>query len=435
MTFSSLGPSLPARLTYPPARSHQAATARVPALAFWTFLTFFVLSLANVGGLVQRVEKQELPISPLMFAAAFLLVMPFTRAQRGFVYLSVAWTFVITYTVLGFLGPYRIVDVSDYSFAQLILKLWISVVGVPWLAIRAVSKDKLPVLVKAATLVATVGAVFAIAQMLVPGPFRFMVTEPGRGSGFWVDANSCGAVCGLFVFVSFLFPFRSKSLNLIVRTLLVVGVLATLSRGGLLGLAVGAIVYGIAAKRLRTVFMISVATVAIMIASSFVLGYVQSERLKGRVERLQEIMRGDFSNTAEARGEVWNLAFMAVQKDWLLGRGHGSMWRVVPIGKGLGPHNYYLFVWGNSGFAALLVFLGLLFTLFRYGMRAEERNSKAALMAMTLMLAAYAMVDHGFIAHQFMGPMLALVAIAGHYAQQDKTLRPNVSPAIPRRTA
>ena len=276
--------------------------------------------------------------------------------------------------MLGFLGPYRLVDFIDYNFAQLTVKLWIGVVGIPWLTARAVDKDRLPTLLKSSVVVAVVGGLFAILQVAYPKPFVAIMSDPGRGAGFWVNPNNCGVVCGLAVFVSLLCPFRSKTINLAVRMALVAGVVSTLSRGGLVGLAVGAVVYGIVSKRFKTVVQLAVIMVVIFIGTTLTLDYMatQSQNLKVRIGRIQGILRGDFSESRGARNEIWRLAFNAVQKDWLIGRGHGAMARVVPIGIGLGPHNYFLFVWGNSGFAALLAFSALLFTLFRYGLRATN---------------------------------------------------------------
>ena len=56
-------------------------------------------------------------------------------------------------------------------------------------------------------------------------------------------------------------------------------------------------------------------------------------------------------------------------------------------------------------------------------------------MAMTVMLFMFAMVDHAYIAHQFMGPLLAMVALTGHYAQKTKIRRPVLPPAMPRPVA
>jgi O-antigen ligase len=411
-----------------------AVESRVPKPVFWTFLLLFLISVANVGGLVQRINAKDAALSPIAFCVAAVLVLPLTRARRGFAYLSVAWVFVTTYTIFGFLGPHRTVDFDDYYLAQLTVKLWISVVGVPWLAIRAVDKNRLPTLVRAAVLVVALGAMLAVLQVLRPHLWPVLVSEPGRGSGFWIDANSCGSVCGLFVFASLLFPFRSKAMTFVVRLVLLAGIACTLSRGGILGLAAGTFVYGIAAKRVRTLILISVGVAIFFLTSSLVLDYVggQSKRLRTRVERVQGMLRGDIKENASARTIIWKYAFDALKKDWLLGRGHGGMSRVVPIGSGLGPHNYYLFVWGNSGLAALLAFLAVLFTLFRYGLRAGDLRSKAAILAMTVMLATYAMVDHAFIANQFMGPLLAIVAISGHYAQKDKNPRRLIPQAMPR---
>ncbi len=354
---------------------------------------------------------------------AFVLTAPWTKGRASSPYLTVSWIFVAVYAVFGFLGPYQAVG-FDYQLAQLIVKLWIGVVGIPWLAMRVVDRNRLPIFLKSSVLVCAMAGPLALAQVLFPRVFAPIVSEPGRGAAYWVNPNNCGVICGMMLFVALYCPFRSKTLNIVIRTLLLMGVFLSLSRGGIVGLAVGTVVYGVMAKRIRTVITLSIATAIFIIAGKFALDVIgaESARAKSRMERFEAVLTGDLGESSTARVILWKYGFDAVKRDWLIGRGHGSMVRVVPLGSGYGPHNYYLFVWGNSGFVALLAFLAWLFVLFRYGFRAGDSRSKATLLALAAMLAAFAMFDHSYVAHQFMGSVLAVVALAGHFAQPEKTV-------------
>lgn len=417
--------------------SRKAVAARAPKAILWIFVIYFLATLADIGGIITQIYRQESPINPIAFGIAAALIVPFTRGIRGFTYLHVGWAYVLIYSVMGLLGPYREVDVADYYFWQLTVKLWISVVGIPWLAARVVDKDRLPMLVKWSTLITALGALFAMLQVVYPAPFRAILAEPGRGAGFWVNPNHCGLVCGIMIFPTLLYPFRSKLVNLAVRTILVAGVVATLSRSGLVDLAVGAIVYGVTMKRLRTIATIGVVAVVFVLVTQVAVNQIGSvsERLHSRVDRLQAMLRGEIAESAMSRTDYWKIAYAAVEKEWLIGRGHGSMTYIVKLGQGHGPHNYYLFIWGNSGLLALLAFLTLLCVLFSYGKRAGDPRARAVIWAMLAMIIFYAMVDHGFIAAQSMSPLLTIIALTGHYAQKQKTLRPTGPRAIQRPAA
>ena len=379
---------------YPPAAAVRAVREyRVPAVAVYSYFFFFLFSFFNVAGVVITWFKlSSLPIQPVMFALTCAIVIPFTRSKPTHSYFVGAWIFWIIFTVGGFLGPHPLAGVSDKPLWELVIKLWISLVGVPYLTIRAIDRNKLSVLVKVAVLAAVVGSLFSMLQVVRPGPFAVLMAEPGRGAGFWVNPNSCALVVGFCLFLSLAFPFKSKLVNLSVRGILALGVLSTLSRTGLLMLVIGFAVYGVAAKRVRTVVQVGLVLLGVAVVGSVMVNYLQSSGSKAHASRLARfgaMLQGDFGGEQGQQNDriiLWRYGWRAIMQEPLLGQGHRYMDKVVPIATGFGPHNYYIYVWGNSGFLAFLAFDWFLLSLVLLSWRCSERQSCAALLAIAAMV-------------------------------------------------
>ncbi len=327
--YSAAAPSFPAG-AFPPTNVRRTATeARVPAIAFWSFLAFYLFSLLNFSGIFTMYYKWEsLPIQPVAFAAAFAMVIPLTRGKPYLPYFTAAWFFWLAFTVGGYLGGDREAGVLDYELLQLVFKLWISLVGLPLMTIRAVNRDKLPMVGRITTVAGAVGAVFAVIQMLVPGPFRTIVVEAGRGAGFWTNPNGCAEICTMCLFISFIYPFQSKLTNSALRSILIAGTLATLSRSGIVLLVAGFLVYGIAAKRLRTVLKIGFSTATLLVIAGVLVGQLRAsgestKQRTHRLDRLTTLLSGDLSESKQDRQFLWAAAIEAVRRgDPIFGLGH-----------------------------------------------------------------------------------------------------------------
>ena len=359
-----------------------ATEAGVPAIALWSFLAFFLFTFFNFSGLFTWYYKWEsLPIQPVAFGAAFVMVIPWTRGKPFPAYFTAAWAFWAAFTIGGYLGPGREVGVLDYVLIQLILKQWISMVGVPLMTIRAINRDKLPMLLRLTTVAGAVGGAFAMIQTAYSAPFVKIISEPGRGSGFWINPNGCAEVCMLCLFISLIHPFQSKSLNAVLRLMLIGGTLATLSRGGIVLLAAGFLVYGIAAKRLRTVLKLGFLLAVVAIIGTVFVSQLRSSTSKvatKRLDRFAALMKGDVSESKNDRLFLWMAGIEEVRRrDPVFGLGHRTMDTIIPIGGGCGPHNYYIYLWGNSGLIGVAGFLLYLTTLWRFSMPLFRSTSSA----------------------------------------------------------
>ncbi len=412
--------------------------AVVPKFVVQLFLLFFVFAVINGPGLITTFFKESLPALPIAFGMTCVMVLPWTPSKGNFIYFSAAWVFWFVFTVGGFLGPLSPVGLGDYFLAQLILKLWISLVGLPLLTVRAINRDKLSLLLKTAIVAVGAGGWLAVSQLFyVPGRMAKLVSEPGRGAGFWINPNNCGEICAFTLFVSLMFPFKRKWATYFARLSLLAGLLSTLSRGAMVIMVAGFVVYGITAKKMRTVLQVGFVLGVVML---FMLGLVSFLRAQGgkdaarknvRLNRVSALLRGDLSESKEDRLAIWRYGWDAVKRDFIFGRGHRSMENVVPVGGGLGPHNYYLYVWGNSGLMALLAFLGYMAALWLMSRRCVDVNVRSSLCAMTAMLAAVAMVSHSLINNVYFGPITSMMAVTAFYNQPVKrgntARRPGVS--------
>lgn len=415
----------PAAWTSPAAKAERP----VPGIALWSFLAFFLFSLWNVAGIFMTFNSkyEGLPIQPLAFALTCVMVIPWTKGKPSFGYFKAAWAFWFVFTVIGYAGPHLPVAFYDYHLIQLAAKMWISLIGIPLLAIRSINRDKLPFFLRFTSVAGAVGGALAALQMFITGPFKKIVSDEGRGAGFWVNPNSCAEVCGFCLFISLICPFRSKSANVLVRLALMAGVMSTLSRTGIMLLVVGFFVYGIAAKKMKTVFQVSLVLFVTLLAGNLFVNYLATTKLVNpkRIERISGFMRGDLGSKSQGdRAALWSVAMKAVSHDWIIGRGHRTMDEVVPVpGRargGLGPHNYYIYVWGNSGIFALLLFCVYVITLYRMGSKSVEPRARSSLCAMAVMIAFIAMVDHSFLNNQFFGPVFTVMVTTAYYVQPQK---------------
>ena len=196
-----------------------ATEATVPPIAQWAFVGFFVFTLTNAAPLVQapvQMGRNSHSTCGVRDHRAFGDPVR-TRAKPGTFYFMIAWTFWILFTIGGFLGPDRLASFSDKGLYQLILKLWISLVGMPLLLLRTISREKLPMIVKVGVLSATTGTVFSMAQMAFRGRLGNFSSEAGRGAATGLILTVCAHALTFFLFLSFAYPFRSKSTNLLIR--------------------------------------------------------------------------------------------------------------------------------------------------------------------------------------------------------------------------
>jgi O-antigen ligase len=217
--------------------------------------------------------------------------------------------------------------------------------------------------------------------------------------------------------------------------LLIAGVAVSFSRAALLALLVGWVVYGIMARRFRSL-VASIFAIALFVFSMILfidLIEAATPHQEARLGHVRSFLIGDWSaGDSDNRTEIWRSTFQAIVErgSLVFGLGHGSMVRVAD---GLVPHNYYLSVLGNSGIIALFGLLIWNFVLAQQGWRCSRRETRSALLAIATIIGVVHVVDSGFLDFPPSGVIIACFVLAVCYGR-DKTSssiysRRSISPA------
>jgi O-antigen ligase len=413
----------------------------IARFVFWSLL---VLSMTNAIGLyityVRQVsdDRFHLGIYPIVFVVCAVLIFAFSRRRSVSSIWIAAWVFWVVYALGGFLGEQQITATYIRATLEVLVKPWIALIGLPWLAMRAISEDKVPRLLRVTVLLAAVGALFALLQVLIPGFFRNFSDLSDRGTGFWLNANTCGVICTLALFLSLMCPFRQNWLNWAARLLLIVGVAVSFSRAAIVAIVVAWFVYALASKRFGTLLK-SVVGIALFLAGILATLKIMEAASPGQEHRLkmvQSFLEGDWTaHGSDNRTELWAATFHAIERKGglLFGLGHGSVLRIVQTeAGGVAPHNYYLFVLGNSGLFALLALLAFQFVLFQQAWKCKDRNSRAALLAIATVLTLIHVFDHSLLGYPFTGIMIACITLGTVYAQSHMAPTTRAQRAVPR---
>jgi hypothetical protein len=420
---------------WPAARPlYPARAARISAIARTAFWFIYLLSLTNIMAAVMWYiaqvtgVEQEFGIYPVTFGICAALVLLFTKGRHHSPILTVAWIFWGIFAIGGFGGEYQLTGTYFRFVLEVVVKPWMTIVGLPWLALRAISEDKAPRLIKATVLVMAIGSVIAVAQVAIPGFLTELMQEQGRGTAFLINPNHFGVTAACVLFLSFIYPFERRWLNLAARIVLTAGLAVSFSRAAFLATFVAWIVYGVTAKRFGALFK-SLLAVPILIGAILVtieLVETISPHQAQRFAAVKSFLHGEWANEeTDNRTDLWRGTMQTIIEGdgVILGLGHGSMTRVVG---GLDPHNYYLFVWGNSGILALVALLAFHFILFQQAFTCQQPQTRAALLAIATLIAVAHIFDHSLIGRPHPGAILACMVVAVAYGRRA---------AIPQRVA
>ena len=147
-----------------------ARSLPVHFMARLAFGVLFVFSLTNAIGLYityvrnARDESYTLSVYPVLFAVCATIVFAFSKPRKRSTILLAGWAFWLVFFLGGFLGPQQITAGKIVAFLRLTIMPWISIVGLPWLALRAVSEDKVAKFLRATVLVAAAGRVWVFCN-------------------------------------------------------------------------------------------------------------------------------------------------------------------------------------------------------------------------------------------------------------------------------
>ncbi len=385
---------------------------------FFALSAFFTLNVATLATIYFR---QDWPINPIVYGVCAIYIYIFTPSAPSTRYITVGYIYFATLSAFGMIGylarDTSLDNVTGYQILQMLLKTWINLIGLPFLALRVIGPGTVRVFLLMVQLLTSVGAILAPIQMLYPEPFVDYLGEVGRGAGVWVNPNNCGAMCVIAGVVSIACPPASATWRWLTRFSYIFGLASSLSRAAILAAVFGILVYLVARRRVKQAFLVT----GVLLTSVLLLPPVLelagdamslSEAHQARVRSIVDLARGDTTGVEESdtRSELWRYAWDAVQSAWLFGLGHGSMERIVPLGaKGLSPHNYYLYVWGTSGVFALgALFLFLCSPVFLN--RSDRRRKwRAIVFGLSGVLMLLLVFDTALPAHQWLSPLFVII--------------------------
>ena len=429
----------PSEVPYPIYSPRPRSKRRVSKLAIILFFLLLAFNTINLGTLYTFTTAKigdQLAINPITFVVLAIPVFLLTKNPRGHVtYFRVAWLYWLAFTVGGFAGPDQITMSYPYGVAQSVFKLWISIIGVPWLAYRTIDEASLPKCAKVTYVLIAGGAATAVVQLLFPNMLATITTGGGRGAGVWVNPNLGATMCACGVLLGLMFPFRILVVDVALRAVMVCGLASTLSRAGILACLAGLVVYGLMLGRWTAILKTIVATLLLGILAFFSLEPLKQSRIPGlaaRAKGIQKMLGGEVhGQTLQGRWYLWSQGFEHASRRWLRGRGHGAMNYAIKLAylpnegrwHRAGPHNYYIFVWGNSGAIGLIGLFIFFGSLASIGLKSQSRRIRAGLLGLLTVFALLACADHALFAFQFFGAIFAVFALAGHYTRKRKPQR------------
>lgn len=253
----------------------------------------------------------------------------------------------------------------------------------------------------------------AIAQYMfllgLPSDWWGNAAEPKRAIGFFVHPN--GLALFITPLLAFLVPdlllrlelkrsWQNIALPAVGWVLGAIGLFLSLSRGGWLGFAAAAIIYGIfmASRKYLVATVIGVVAVATLVLAVPNLRY-----------RIILPFYGEKS--AVARLSLWDTGWSMIKDSPVVGKGllgFGNNWEKYNTDPNLdhynSPHNIILNFWTDTGLLGLVSFLGLLIYGLVQGFRQRTEVWKAG-----LVLFIVALVIHGLIDTPYFKNDLALV--------------------------
>jgi probable O-glycosylation ligase (exosortase A-associated) len=325
----------------------------------WTWIAYFNPHRYGWG------VAHDTPVALIIAIPTLLGVLFAAKNHRIFVRESMllmalwGWLAVTTYyisTVPAFAG--HVLDAVTHleGVSKILLMTFVTILLVN-------SKEKLRVLVL--VIIASFGfrALFAAVFFVKTGG-QYRIWGP---EGTFLEDNNDFALALNMTIPMFFFMARveeKKWVRITLRILMasvIISVIGTYSRGGLLGLAV--VTLAIIAKSRQKVLSLFLVAVGLLCVLTF--SAVQWK------DRMGDFVHGDLDDSAESRLTVWKGGWSLVKEYPLTGGGFDvytdpdAFSQYIPheaqSSSGLrGPHSIYFQMLGEQGFVGLLLFLGLL---------------------------------------------------------------------------
>ena len=399
-------------------------------LTRWLFALLFVTVALNGFVVINRLyyagEGKQLATYPFVTGIVLMFVLTTTKERSQGLYFWSAWSFWIIVNLIGFANAenvtadnYRLVFVS-------IIKTWITLIGIPWMAFRIISPDKLPSYTKLLVLTTTAGALMCLLQTAQPDLFSYIRnSESMRGAGTWDNPNGAGLVLMMALLITRLVDWKYRWLKWMVFAIMLTAFIGTFSRGAIIGYIAGEVTYLIIVRNYKRMFL-AASFLSLFIGSWITIGFlvqndslkIESKEIRYRVQSLSNIFSGKVSeDIEEGRLYLWRAAIQDVLDDGslLFGLGHNGM---IRSSIGLSPHNDYILHFAEGGLLGLACFLIFFTTMAYIFWRCQDRAIRAVLLSMLVAYATMCMTGDKVFSLQTMGPFFALMMMWAHYSRE-----------------
>lgn len=400
------------------------------AFTRWVFAIFFVTVALNGFVALNRViftgEATELATYPVATALVLLFVLATTKERSQGLYFWAVWSFWIFFNLVGFVNATN-VSAENYRLAvQSMVKTWITLIGIPWMAFRIISPDKLLRYTKLLILTVTFGSIMCLVQTANPNLFSYIRTGGTmRGAGTWDNANGAGLVLMLTLFLSRLVNWPAKWMKWSIYLILLAGFVGTFSRGALIGFFAGEVVYLIVVRNYKRIFLTG-SFLALFLGSWIVVGLnvengtlrIESKEIRARLQSVSNLLSGKATEDLEkGRLFLWRAAIQDVLDggNLIFGLGHNGM---IKSKIGFAPHNEYIQFFAEGGLLGLASYLALLSMFFFIAWRCKDRTIRASLLSMIVGYAVFGISGDKLFLTQMAGPFFAIFVMWSHYSRE-----------------
>lgn len=398
-------------------------------LTRWAFALYFVCVALNGFVAIIRIiyagNSNELAIYPATTAFLLLFILATTKERSQGLYFWAAWSFWIFYNLIALVNATSLTADSIYYALPGVVKSWINLIGVPWMAFRIISPDKLPRYTKILVFTTAIGSVMCLIQIASPELFSYIRdVDSLRGAATWGNANNAGLVLMLALLLCRLVDWRHRWLKWTVFLILLAGFVGTFSRGAMTGYVFGEITYLLIIRNYKRMFIAGTflllflaawLTVGLLVYNNTIV--VKSKEIRERVQTVSNLFTGNVGEDLEkGRFYLWRAGVMDVltKGSVLFGFGHNGM-SVTSLK--MAPHNEYIHYFGEGGLVGLTAFLSLLAALGSIFSKCKDRNIRAVLMSMFIGYLFFLLSCDKVLTFQMFGPFLAIMILWAHYSR------------------